>query len=127
MFNTRAISEDGTDSKTIFIKKSLSTRDYIKFEKSKTMLSSFAPKRQIITLFINNLSKQSFVRNLKHVKAESYIKAELPLDPKELAALNVVPVEKFDKNNYKRGLEEEEKPIPTSPILGPIRVYSSMK
>ena len=91
------------------------------------MLSSFVPKRQIITLFINNLSKQNFVRTLKHVKPESYIKAELPLDPKELAALNVVPVEKYDKNTYKRGLEEEEKPIPTSPILGPIRVCSSKK
>jgi hypothetical protein len=41
---------------------------------------------------------------------------------KEEIDLNVDTNKKFVKRDYQRGLAEDEKPIPCSPVLGPITV-----
>jgi len=86
------------------------------------MFSAITSKRQIFSL-LSRVPKYNFARNLKSNEAEPYLKVNPKVDPNHIENSPVLEkVQKFEKKEYKRGLEEDEKPIPTSPVLGPIRV-----
>jgi len=88
------------------------------------MFSAITSKRQIFTL-LSRVPKYNFARNLKSNDAESYLKVTAKVDPHHIENSPALEkVQNFEKKEYKRGLQEDEKPIPTSPVLGPIRVKS---
>lgn len=60
-------------------------------------------------------------KNIKKTTPESFIKTT-PIQKEHKITDFEIKVEQFDKKNYVRGLSAEEKPIPVSPKLGPIRV-----
>ena len=89
------------------------------------MFSAITSKRQIFSLLLSRVPKYNFSRTLKSNDAESYLKVTPKANPTQVESSPVLDqVEKFSKKEYKRGLAEDEKPIPTSPVLGPIRVKS---
>ena len=85
------------------------------------MFSTLATKPQILYLLAKNIPKRNFVKPLKDIQPESYLKTTSIPNPSRVSE-NFAKIEDYDKNSYKRGLAEEEKPIPASPVLGPMRV-----
>jgi len=87
------------------------------------MFSFLTNKGQRLALVLQKIPKYSFAKALKQEKPETYLKAQ-PLEKPEIIkdATSPINIEKFEKKSYVRGLEEEERPIPISPILGPMRV-----
>ena len=87
------------------------------------MFSAITSKRQIFSLLLSRVPKYNFSRTLKSNDAEPYLKVNTKADPNQIENSPALEqVQKFEKKEYKRGLQENEKPIPTSPVLGPIRV-----
>jgi len=77
----------------------------------------------ITSKILSRVPKYNFSRHLKSTDAESYLKVTPKADPRQAESSPVLDqVEKFSKKEYTRGLSEDEKPIPTSPVLGPIRI-----
>lgn len=85
------------------------------------MFSTLATKPQILYLLAKNIPRRNFVKPLKDIQPESYLKTTAIPKPSK-ATEKFATIEDYDKNSYKRGLGEEEKAIPASPILGPMRV-----
>ena len=74
-------------------------------------------KDPIVCLIARSFAK----KNLKKFTPETYLETK-PIIKESLINDVDIKIEVFDKRNYKRGLTEEEKPIPVSPKIGPIRV-----
>jgi len=87
------------------------------------MFSLLTSRGQRLSLVLQKIPKYYFSKALKQDKPEEYLKVQ-PLHKPEIIKDGPIPIniEKFDKKSYVRGLTEDEKPIPTSPILGPMRV-----
>jgi hypothetical protein len=71
---------------------------------------------------LNNIVGRGFSKaHIKKITPESFIKTT-PIQKESKIHDVEIKIEKFDKKTYVRGLAEDEKPIPISPKLGPIRV-----
>ena len=73
---------------------------------------------RITRRFFNNPIK---LRKLKETKPESYLKTQTDTNPhiKE-EIFDEIELITFNKQEYVRGLREDEKPMPISPAFGPI-------
>lgn len=64
-----------------------------------------------------------FLRKNFGTNPEQYLKIKTsPNVPNLSVAEYTVPIQKFEKGKKYAGLKEEERPIPISPYLGPIKV-----
>jgi hypothetical protein len=60
-------------------------------------------------------------KNLKKFTPETYLETKPIIKESKINDVDI-KIEVFEKRSYIRGLAEDEKPIPVSPKIGPIRV-----
>lgn len=83
----------------------------------------YLAERAIVNSMVTKPARFFVKKNIKKTTPESFIKT-IPIQKEQKITDFEIKVEVFDKKNYVRGLGEEEKPIPVSAKLGPIRVYT---